>query len=150
MKKITKNVFWLMISVILLVVHFLLCLTTGLYDYMLPYVTGIIITLIVGATSLHRMEKLMKEDMDLYGKIMKNIIKKWWFWIHFFFIFIFLLNTLFFLGQLFLDENDIYTKVTFAGSPYYGCLLSFITNIFGSMFITHWTYRKMMENTIEK
>jgi len=142
MKTTVSNFLWVIISIMLMVIHLFLALNINNID-LLPYMIGVGITAIIAIISFKRMSVLMQADS--YRKIILSTIKKWWVMVYFIFIFIFLFNTLFFLNQLFLDENSISRKVALDGNYWNGCLLSFIVAVFATTFLIYWTRIMMMK-----
>jgi len=148
MKPITKNIFWIIISCMLIIINFSLLFANLGYSAVLCIISTLV-TIIVSGISFSRMKRLIKEDIVLYNKVIQNIIGKWWFWMYFILIFIFMWSILFFLGPVFGDENIVFPKITWYGNPYYGCLLACFISTFVSTFLMYWMYDRMMKHTIE-
>jgi len=125
MKKVAQNLLWVMISFIMVLIHLSIFTQSKIYDNFWPYVIGIVITIIVAALTFNKLEKLMDSlTIPVYTNYLKEILKKWWFWLITVFVIIFLSNLLFSLPQLFMTEENVYSKITVAGSKYYGVILN--------------------------
>ncbi len=146
MKTTVSSFLWIMISIMLMVIHLFLVLNVDNID-LLPYMIGIVVTVIIAAISFKRMEVYIQADA--YKKTIKIIITKWWTWVYLFLIFIFLFDTLFFFNQLFLDEYSISKKVALSGNYWNGCLLSFIISVFITAFLIYWMRIRMLRINLE-
>ena len=144
MKTIVSSFFWVMISYISLLICLLLLVVNN-YHLPLPYGIISVIILIIAGISFIRKYILMRINPDDYRKVQNILLKKTWFWICLLFIFIFLWNALFFLGQLFVDKSVIYTKVTLDGNYWDGCSVTFFFATFLSSFLIYFTYQKVLK-----
>ncbi len=127
MIKVAKNFLWIMLSFMLMLIHIYLIFSSLRVYNPWAYLIGIVLTGLIAWIAFSNSEKLIKQlGFNLFMQFINRIIKTWWFSVALFFIFVFLFNFFINMGQLFMSQEEVYSKITVDGSKYYGVILVFI------------------------
>jgi len=143
--QIAQILFWITISITLIVIHvFFVFISKGIYwDNMYSYITGALTMLIVVTTTIINAEPILKRNSAVYSWYVSITLRTWWYWVDTILMGIFLALTFWFLGQLFMDKEDVFETIPLGVTHPNLCTWLFIAGIVGTAITMIYTQKKM-------
>lgn len=145
MKKIAINYFWSTISTLLIILHVIFLFNGGRYQDSPSYTIGLIAEAVIFAYSLYYLREYMQRNSVGYSEFASKVAKTIWYWTYFFAIFVCLKVAFFLLGQLFLDKDKVYDKLSVGGSHYNGCILGLVFTTMITVILFIHVQKKMID-----
>lgn len=147
MKKIASSIFWVSMAIILLHIHLVFVYGENtIYEvYLSAYYVGMGIALVGITLAWMNMEHVISEigGYKKYWINVLSIIKKWWYWVGFIFLFVLMYNVVNSITQLTMDEHTVSQKIRIGENPYMGQVAVVLTAMVMIAFMATALWRRM-------